>query len=1327
MAMVKIGNAYYNDKYYDAKALASAKKTSTFNDQAQKLQKEAAKASSTKQILKETFNPLNLLKAAKALFVEGPSRLGVGAVQEVGSRNIPVLSSAARKIAPQTFTPTTGAEKFLLGNQDVRSLKTQGGELLSGFGAGEQTVERFGLPAGIAALALEVTGISKSAKSFGTAAKELAVLKDVSKISKALKPLGLSGERIASLSPKLVNATDPSIIYDVLRTAKATDELELLIGKSLTGEQTLNLGKTVSMITRTSKNTQEEDKLIANAVKILKETEAAAPKTVAKIPVEPKSLEVPAPKQVFEDARDEMITRIDEALKTPEKLSVETFGKLEELGARIKKSPKDGEAVAEAKAFFGTAEEKVVRKATGETEVQTLARENYFNDFTDGVAKLKNNEFAQSLAKNPEKAKQFYLDAKKTAPVKKTIGKREVRKAKQTGKKVGKFQTKQKAKVKLAEVFKRFRNKQETVENFRKAVRQYASDLPIEEQRKILSRVKFSEMRSGKTLAKIIASIDVARKNVAVRKEQQKLSTEVRKIWKDIKDRGLTNQALVKAIHEAGIRSRDGFKTATVEQLQKVKELLSSFNNKGTPNVDYTGSFKEFTPAKKTKDTRSFMDTVRNILGVTSTNIRRIAPKLTEARKGGVRGYFYDIAKSTKPAIETMTSYVKASKKLRKNSEDYNKFSYALFNRDTATAEAIAKQYGFDKELSFARGVLADILDRAKKAKLKVGNLTGYWPRMVADYEGLSAAISKKYGTKAKDAIEKAIDKRAAELGKSAEQLTDIEKSDIISNVLRGYGDKINVGSFSKGRQLNDLPKEFLPYYLNPEESFIRYVEVANKKIAMKNFLGTASDVSEDTLGAVAKQYSLSQKEIQSLRNSLSSIFLQAGPMNKVLATIKDTTYLTLLGGVSNTLTNMLDVVSSTYRNGIFRTLQAFASKRNFSRDQFFQDITHELAEKSFLSKTVETTFKATGFEKIDKIMSGNFLNAAFLKYSSLAKSGRGNMVTSKILSRGYKYDRMVEKMEAAFGPRYKQVLQDMADKKITDDVEFFIFSDYLDVSPRVLSEMPQAYSKHPNARIFYVLKSWSLKMLDVIRQDTVQQFKKNPYQSMKNFVKLTALISVSGATMGEVKEWMFNRKETSFSDKVVSNFLSIFLLSKYDFSTIGKDGIGSFVAGKILPPLRVGEDILNDIKKLNSDDEFYSDTVRNIPFIGDFWYSQGAGKNKTEKAEKKAARNPSTIVDELAKLPAKEANARFNQMKKDDPYLAARVKSEVKDRELGITKKEKDMRNMNVYDGERAKALIKYINTKKTAEEKNALYQRLKKAGIISDKVARQMKELMK
>ena len=105
------------------------------------------------------------------------------------------------------------------------------------------------------------------------------------------------------------------------------------------------------------------------------------------------------------------------------------------------------------------------------------------------------------------------------------------------------------------------------------------------------------------------------------------------------------------------------------------------------------------------------------------------------------------------------------------------------------------------------------------------------------------------------------------------------------------------------------------------------------------------------------------------------------------------------------------------------------------------------------------------------------------------------------------------------------------------------------------------------------------------------------------------------------------------------------------------------FVAGKLLPPLRVGEDILNDIKKLNSDDEFYSDTVINVPVIGDFLYSQGDGKNKTEKAEKKEARNPATIVDELSKLPAKEANARFNQMKKDDPYLAARVKSEVKDR----------------------------------------------------------------
>ena len=1167
--------------------------------------------------------------------------------------------------------------------------------------------------------------VSKVGKEFSTASKIITESTNATDIARELSTITrvTDDSIIGPIARGLATSTKIDDTYDAIRTIEVIDRIQKTVGIPVPTQGLQQIAKNVSAITKVT-DIKEEKKVLDGIVKDFVDN---APTRKTKIPVEPKALEVPSPKQVFEDARDSMITKIDDALKTPEKLSVETFGKLEELGTRIKKSPKDGEAVAEAKAFFGATEEKVIRKATGESEVTALARENYFNDFTEGVAKLKNNEFAQSLAKNPEKAKQFYLDAKKSALAKKTIGKSEVRKAKQTGKKIGKFQTKQKAKVRLAEVFKRFRNKQETVENFRKAVRQYASDLPIEEQHKIFSRVKFSEMKSGKTLAKIIATVDIARKNVSIKKQQQKLFVEVRGMWRDIKEKGLSNQALVKAIHETGVRSRDGFKTASVEQLEKINGILSSFSNKGTPKVDYTGSFKEFSPAKRTKDTRSFMDTVRNVLGITSTNIRRIAPKLTEARKGGVRGYFYDLAKSTKPAIDTMTSYVKASKKLRKNAEDYNKFSYALFNRDTATAEAIAKQYGFEKELISARGVLTDILNRAKTAKLKVGNLTGYWPRMVADYEGLSAAIAKKYGTKAKDVIEKAIDKRAAELGKSAEQLTDIEKSDIISNVLRGYGDKINVGSFSKGRKLNDLPKEFLPYYLNPEESFIRYVEVANKKIAMKNFLGTAADVSEDTLGAVAKQYSLSQKEIQSLRNSLSSIFLQAGPMNKVLATIKDTTYLTLLGGISNTLTNMLDVVSSTYRNGIFRTLQAFITKRNFSRDKFFQDITHELAEKSFLSKTVERTFKLTGFEKIDKIMSANFMNAAFLKYSALAKGGRGNIVTSRILSRGYKYDRMVTKMEAAFGPKYKQVLKDLANKNITDDVEFFIFSDYLDVSPRVLSEMPQAYSKHPNARIFYVLKSWSLKMLDVVRQDTIQQFKKNPYQAMKNFLKLTAIISVSGATMGEVKEWLFNRKETSFSDKVVSNFLSIFLLSKYDFSTVGKDGLKSFIAGKLLPPLRVGEDIINDIKKLNSDDEFYSDTVRNVPVIGDFWYSQGAGKNKTEKAEKKESRNPANIVDEFAKLPKEEATARFNQMKKDDPYLAARVKSEVKDRELGITKKEKDMRNMNVYDGERAKAILKYIDTKKTAEEKNATYQRLKKAGIISDKVTKQIKELMK
>ena len=67
-----------------------------------------------------------------------------------------------------------------------------------------------------------------------------------------------------------------------------------------------------------------------------------------------------------------------------------------------------------------------------------------------------------------------------------------------------------------------------------------------------------------------------------------------------------------------------------------------------------------------------------------------------------------------------------------------------------------------------------------------------------------------------------------------------------------------------------------------------------------------------------------------------------------------------------------------------------------------------------------------------------------------------------------------------------------------------------------------------------------------------------------------------------------------------------------------------------------------------------------------------------------------------------------------------------VKERERGITVKDKDLKAKGVASGDRALAIKKELDKLKTNEEKADLWDDWTKKGIITKKVERQLKTLM-
>lgn len=95
-----------------------------------------------------------------------------------------------------------------------------------------------------------------------------------------------------------------------------------------------------------------------------------------------------------------------------------------------------------------------------------------------------------------------------------------------------------------------------------------------------------------------------------------------------------------------------------------------------------------------------------------------------------------------------------------------------------------------------------------------------------------------------------------------------------------------------------------------------------------------------------------------------------------------------------------------------------------------------------------------------------------------------------------------------------------------------------------------------------------------------------------------------------------------------------------------------------------------------------------------------------------------------LKSLPKEEANEKFQKIKKEEPKKAARIKKYAEWDKLELTTHERNFARMGVENKERAKTVDEYIKDL-PKEKRNDKFRQLKKAGIITDKVEEQIKQM--
>ena len=207
---------------------------------------------------------------------------------------------------------------------------------------------------------------------------------------------------------------------------------------------------------------------------------------------------------------------------------------------------------------------------------------------------------------------------------------------------------------------------------------------------------------------------------------------------------------------------------------------------------------------------------------------------------------------------------------------------------------------------------------------------------------------------------------------------------------------------------------------------------------------------------------------------------------------------------------------------------------------------------------------------------------------------------------------------------QHDAIIESLKSGTIDNNIKGFALNELADVQPISKMEVPELYAKAGNLRVFYMYKTFTLKRLDIMRNQAYGDIKKGIKTGsrrliLKGLAKLVWLVfmfTMADSSADVVKDIIRGRPIDELPDYIVDNLLQMILLSKYSASKVGKEGLSSFFRNNIALPVSNIDAATRDFMTLiDEDSEKGSETLRRIPWIGDlyYWYF-GEGARKIEE-----------------------------------------------------------------------------------------------------------------
>lgn len=536
-------------------------------------------------------------------------------------------------------------------------------------------------------------------------------------------------------------------------------------------------------------------------------------------------------------------------------------------------------------------------------------------------------------------------------------------------------------------------------------------------------------------------------------------------------------------------------------------------------------------------------------------------------------------------------------------------FDLALKNSYVEKQLEIVNKYDAYDEFVAVKNLLNSLFDQAVSVGIDMGYSSDYFPRQIDDVEGFMSAM---YGSPYVSQL-----RRALKEADPDDVMTVEEKAEFFNKYLRGFNrrdlNKPLPGNV-KDRTIDIVTAEMNKYYKPSMQALISYIEGMNTSIESRKFWGFKSDDIDKSIGAFTADLVdtglIKPEQDAEVQAILRARFKAKGVTNRYLLYSKNMAYVYTMGGINSAITQLDDLSMSLYKAGLWNTVQSIFSKKHegLSREELgLEKIGQEFMEASSSSVIVSGVFKTTGLNKIDAFGKNTLINATFNKFQKMANNNEAELRA---------------RIEPIMEQETDQTIEDIKNGVISENVKLLMFNELADVQPIALSEMPEWYLISGNGRVFYMLKTFMIKRVDIFRNECFDKIRNGEVKiGMQNLFKLSILMMLFGANKDAIIDMLFGR-DFDLTDTMVNNFLGLFGLSKYSLYQARQEGPKAFLEAFLIPPIYpMYNDLFTDVYKslFSKEGKAVGDyeVWKGVPWFGRFYYWWWGGGRAKENRKK--------------------------------------------------------------------------------------------------------------